>query len=125
MKPWGTVNRVLLGLLMLVPGLMALFVFTPNGVAQNMSGIVLFSWAPVFWAWVLIISEIVFGIAILANYKVEYTTIPPIIILTIATLFVTIQWSSLGSTGWSNVIFHLLAISNYILLGCYGCKKKR
>ena len=60
-----TVNRILLGLLILVAGLTKLFVFTPSGVVENVTGkIVLFSWAPLFWAWVLILSEIIFGIAI-------------------------------------------------------------
>src|SRR3989344_1777083 len=77
------VNRILLGLLMLVPGLLKFFVIGSEGVAGMLSMIVLFSWAPAFWAWVLMISEVVFGVAILANYKLKYTVIPPVIILVI------------------------------------------
>ncbi|MEK6793038.1 MAG: hypothetical protein AABX96_00230 [Nanoarchaeota archaeon] len=45
------VNRVFLGLPMLVPGLTKLFVFTPSGVVENVTEkIVLFSWASSFWA---------------------------------------------------------------------------
>ena len=116
-------NRVLLGLLMLVPGLLGIFVFTPSGVGQVVSEIFFFSLAPMFWAWVLILSEIVFGVAILANYKLDYVTIPPIIILSVATLAVVINWSSFLETNWSNVLFHLVAISNYVLIWNYNQKR--
>ena len=68
MKNWGIINRILLGLLMLVPGLLKLFVVGPTGVSGMMSGISIFAWAPFFWAWLLILAEIISGAAILANY---------------------------------------------------------
>ena len=67
MKNLMTINRVLLGLLMLVAGLGKLLLVGPSGVSGMMSGIALFSWAPMFWAWVLIILEIGSGAAILAK----------------------------------------------------------
>lgn len=111
------VHWILLGLLMLIPGLLKLFAMGPSAVSGMMSGIVLFAWAPAFWAWVLIISEIVFGALILAKYKLQYTTIPPMIILAVATLFVSINWSALGSTSWPSVLLHLIAITGYWMLG--------
>ncbi|MBS3083934.1 DoxX family protein [Candidatus Pacearchaeota archaeon] len=105
-----TVNRILLGLLMLVAGLMKLFVFTPSGVAENtIMKIALFSWAPIFWAWVLILSEIVFGIAILASWRLKYTVWPPIIIMLVAAF--TVYWGN-----WSSFIMHLVVASNYLML---------
>lgn len=59
MKHLQTINRVLLGLVMLVPGLLKLFVTGSSGVTGMLSGIALFSWAPAFWAWILILSEII------------------------------------------------------------------
>jgi len=108
---------ILLGLLMLLPGLFKLFSYKPAGVANMLSGIALFAWAPTFWAWVLILSEIVFGASILAKWKLKYTVIPPMIILAIGTLFVTIDWSNLGATQWPNVLFHLIAFTGYWMLG--------
>ena len=68
-KNAGTVNRVLLGLLMLVPGLLKIFIMKPAAVVGMLSG---FGFpVPTFFAWVLMLSEIVFGIAILANWKME------------------------------------------------------
>ena len=102
-------NRVLLGLLMLVPGLMKFFVVGSDGVAGMLSGIVLFSWAPVFWAWVLMISEVGFGLAILANYKLKYTVIPPVVILLVAAFAFNIG-------NMSSLLLHLVAVSGYLML---------
>jgi uncharacterized membrane protein YphA (DoxX/SURF4 family) len=123
MNTWVTVNRVMLGLFMLIQGLLKVFVMGPDAVKGLLSGIVLFSWAPLFWAWVLIIFEIGSGLAIIANWKTKYTTIPPIIILIVAVLFVVVKWSNLGQTSWSTLLLHLVAISNFILIGVQSRKR--
>lgn len=110
-----TVHRILLGLLMLIPGLVKLFVATPTGVTGMLSG--LGFPAAMFFAWILIISEIVFGIAILANWKIKYTVWPPIVILAIAVLTTT-PWMG-GKTllmAMPNLILHLVAITGYWML---------
>ena len=101
-------NRILLGLLMLVPGLLKLFVYKPAGVVEMLSGIGF----PVatFFAWFLILSEIVFGIAILSRWKLEYTVWPPIVIMLVAAF--TVAWDS-----WPTFLMHLVIASNYLLLG--------
>jgi len=101
------VNRILLGLVMLVPGIIKLFVIGPNGIIGMLSGLGF----PIvgFFAWVLILSEIIFGIAILANYKLKYTVFPAIIILIVATF--TVQ---LGN--YSSMLTHLALVANYILI---------
>ena len=104
-----TANRNLLGLVMLVPGLLKLFSIGSAGVTQMLSGIALFAWAPGFWAWILIISEIVFGIAILASWKLEYSVWPPVIIMLVAAF--TISWGN-----WPTMLMHLVIASNYLLL---------
>ena len=113
-KDWirnmSTANRILLGLLMLVPGLTKLFISGPSGVTGMLNGMGF----PIagFFAWILILSEIIFGTAILANWKLEYTVIPPIIILVVAAftahLTDTMRW-----------IMHLTLITNYILIAYY------
>jgi len=118
------IQRILLGLLMLVAGLLKLFVSGPSGVEGMLSGNFLFSWAPAFWVWILIIGEIGFGLAILANWKLKYTAWIPVIILSIAVLTTTIKWSDIGSTGWSSVIFHLIAIVGYVELTCGNHRKR-
>ena len=45
-------NWILLGLVLLIPGLLKLFVMKPTAISEMLSGIAVFAWAPVFWAWV-------------------------------------------------------------------------
>jgi uncharacterized membrane protein YphA (DoxX/SURF4 family) len=123
MKNLGMINRVLLGLLVLVPGLLKLLVTGPAGVTGMLSGNFLFSWAPAFWAWILIAGEILFGAAILLNWKTEYASYGASAILFFALITAVIRWSDLGSTGWSNALLHLVAISNYLLLAMHVKKK--
>ncbi|MFB6245985.1 MAG: DoxX family membrane protein [Candidatus Pacearchaeota archaeon] len=109
-------NLVLLGLLMLVPGLLKLFVQSPSGVSGFLSGMNLFAWAPMFWAIVLIIAEIGSGVAILTRWKLKYTAYIPVIILAVGIVFAT-DWSTVGKTSlWTRVFFHLIAIANYLML---------
>ena len=117
------ITTILLGLLMLVAGLTKLFVMKPSGVSGMLSHIFLFSWAPMFWAWILIIGEIGSGIAVLTMWKLKYTAYIPVIILSVAVLTSTIRWSSLGNTSWNTVIFHLIAIVNYLWLAMMPSKK--
>jgi len=100
-------NRILLGLVMLIPGLLKLI--GSDGVVGMLSGIALFSWAPSFWAWVLILSEIVFGIAILANWRLKYSVWPPVVIMLVAAF--TVAWGN-----WPTFLMHLAIASNYLML---------
>lgn len=108
-KKLAVANRILLGLVMLVPGLWKMFVSGADGVSGMLSGIALFAWAPMFWAWVLILSEIVFGIAILASWKLEYAVWPPVVIMLVAAFFVS--WGN-----WPSFLMHVTIASNYLLL---------
>lgn len=103
------INRILLGLLMLVPGLMKLFVMGPSAVTGMFAGMGFP--APMLFAWILIILEVGCGAAILVNYKVRYTAIPPAIIMVVATIL-TVNWS----TGASSGLLHLVAASSYLVL---------
>lgn len=123
MKSLLTLNRVLLGLLMLGAGIVKIFVTHPSGVAAMLSKNLMFAWAPVFWAWVLIIGEIGSGLAVLGNWKLRYVVFIPIFVLTIAVLTMVVKWSSLGTTNWTSLIFHLIAINGFIILGVQDKKK--
>jgi len=101
------INRILLGLLMLIPGLLKLFVSKPSGVVAMLSGIGFP--AATFFAWLLIIAEIVTGVLILANYKLKWSVIPPMIILLVAVI--SVYWGK-----WPTFLLHIVAISNYWLL---------
>lgn len=72
----AAISLVLLGLVMLVPGLIKLFVMKPSAITGMLSGLG-FPVAALF-AWILIGSEIVFGSMILMRYKLHYTVLPPV-----------------------------------------------
>jgi putative oxidoreductase len=113
LKQIGMLNRVLLGLTMLVPGLLKLFVMKPAAIIDMLGG---FGFpVPVFFAWVLILSEILFGIAILGNWKLRLTVWPPVVILVVATFT-----AHMGN--WPNMLVHLTLASNYWLLGSHAQK---
>ncbi len=100
---------------MLIPGLIKLFVIGPSGVIGMLAG--LNFPIPAFFAWVLILAEIFFGIAILAKWKLEYTTIGPAVILVVAALAAMINWSNIGQSQWPLFILQLTVASNYLLIG--------
>ncbi len=106
-----TLNTILLGLVMLLPGLMKLFIIKPAAVTQMLTN--LGFPVPMFFAWVLILSEILFGLAILARWKLKYTVWPPIIILVIAGLTTSINWQSIGTSQWPGFLMHIALASNY------------
>lgn len=103
------VNWILLGLVLLIPGLLKLFVSKPAGVTGMLSGIAIFAWAPTFWAWVLIIAEIAAGAMILGKFKLHFAASAGAIILTVAAL--TIHWGT-----WPSVLIHLVVASNFWML---------
>lgn len=101
-------NTILLGLVMLVPGLMKLFVVKPSTVVGMVTG--LGFPAPSLFAWVLILSEIICGVAILARWNLKYTTIPPALIMIIAAVLV--YKSQIPS-----LLVHLSMATNYLYIG--------
>lgn len=102
------VNQVLLGLVMIVPGLIKLFVLGPSAVAGMLSG---FGFpVATFFAWLLILSEIVFGAAVLTGWKLQYTPFVPAFILVVAGLLVY-------RTDYGTLLMHFVIASNFVVLG--------
>lgn len=99
-----TLLRIAIGLMIFLAGIGK--ISNPAGTAGFLGGIAIFSWAPMFWAWVLILGEVIFGLLVFVGYKVRYTAWPLSAILLIAALFVTAP-----SQGWTsnNFLFHLIA----------------
>jgi len=91
------VNWVLLGLTMLIPGLLKLFVMGPSAVTGMLSGL-------------LIVAEIASGAAILAKWNVKHFVWLPIIILIVAAF--TANWGN-----WASMLLHIALASSYWMLG--------
>lgn len=98
-----TVNRVLLGLLFLVAGLMKLFVIKPAGVEGMLSG--LGFPVAIFFAWILILVELLGGLSILANWKVKYASYLLLVVMVVAAFTAYLA-------NWSQMLFHLAVASN-------------
>ncbi len=116
MKNWYLLNRVLLGLIFLVAGLMKLFVMGSGAVASMLDG--LGFPAAVFFAWVLIVFEIVCGAAIIFNWQMKYTVWPPIIILVVATF--TAHWAN-----WGDMLIRLSLASSLLIWGLHKDHKEK
>jgi len=97
------VNRILIGLMFLVAGILKVFVIKPAGVVGMLSGIGFP--APTVFAWILILSEIIFGACVLFNVQMKWAPIPLMIILLVATFTVYL-------TQIPQIFLHLVAVSN-------------
>ena len=111
-----TILRVILGLLFILPGLNKL---ANPGMIIGMLGQLGFP-AAAFWGWVLLLSEIVFGIAVLVGWKLRYTVWPLAVVLVVATLVVGFPALGKDPLAMINVSFHLLGIAALISLYLAG-----
>ena len=107
-KGFITANRILLALVMLVPGLLKLFVMGPGAITDMLAGIG-FPVAALF-AWILILAEVLSGLALLLNKWVEYAAYVPAVILLVAALTVHMSMGSIP-----NFLLHLAMASNALV----------
>ena len=105
-----TVLRLALGPLFIFPGIMKLL--HPSMII-GMLGTLGFP-MPTFWAWLLLLSEIIFGMSVFLGFKVKYAVWPLIVILTIATLTVYLPGLGKDPVVIGNVLFHLLGIASLV-----------
>lgn len=108
---WGpTILRISLGLLFIVPGIMKLMnPAMPAGMLEGMG----FP-APIIFAWILLLSELIFGLALVVGFKVRYAVWPLAVILLVATIMVHIP--STDPMKWINVLFHVVGIAGLVSL---------
>ena len=112
--------RIGVGILFLAAGLNKLS--NPAGTAGFLNS--LGFGAPVFWAWLLILSETIFGLLILIGYAVKVAAWPLIIIMITATLKVVLPaFQSAASAPPTNILLHLLVILSLLSLVFTGAGK--
>ena len=109
-----TLLRITIGLLFLVAGIKKFM--APDGVSGMLGG--LGFPAPVFFAWILILAEVIFGALVLVGYKVKYTAWPLAVVLAIAWILVVVP-SQQGITS-SNSFFHLIGIAGLLTIAWSG-----
>lgn len=108
-----TLLRVAIGLMFIVTGFNK--VTGIDGVVGMLTGLG-FPAASMF-AWILALSELIFGALIFIGYKTKYTTWPLAFVLLIAELTVVLPNSGIGS---NNSFFHLIAIAGLITIALTG-----
>ncbi|RJQ22499.1 DoxX family protein [Candidatus Woesearchaeota archaeon] len=74
--------RIGLGGIFLIAGLMKLM--GPSGVVGMLAN--LGFPLPTAWAWLLIVTELLFGAAVLLGFQLKYTTVPLAIVLIVASI---------------------------------------
>ena len=110
-KGYGlAILRIVAGLLFLLPGIMKLM--DPAGITGMLTG--LGFPAPSFLAWILLLSEIIFGASLIVGWKTKHATWPLVIVLLVATLTVALPGALENPMGWVNVLFHLVGIGALI-----------
>ena len=115
--------RIGLGLLFIFPGIMKLM---NPGMIIGMLGGMGFP-LPMVLGWLVIIAEVLGGIALLAGYKVKYVVWPLVVILVVATVAVYLPDLAKNAT---QVLFHLLGILSLISLyysgpGAFAAEKSK
>jgi len=104
-----TVLRIFLGLLFLAPGLMKLM--NPDSIIGMLGGMG-FPLAALF-GWIVIISEVLGGLALILGYKVKWAVWPLVIVLLVATITVAIPGLS-APMGAIGLLWHILGIAGLI-----------
>ena len=112
----SSILRLVLGPLFIIPGIMKL---TNPGMIIGMLGGLGFP-VPVFWGWLLLLSEIFFGTSVLVGWKVRYTVWPLVIVLVVATITVHLPSMATNPMGLLDVLFRLLGIAALINLHLNG-----
>ena len=75
--------------------------------------------APTFFAWVLLLSELIFGLAVLVGYKVKYTALPLAFVMLVAEVMVVIPNPDQGILSTSS-FFHLIAMAGLLTIALEG-----
>ncbi len=73
--------------------------------------------APTLLAWILLLSEIIFGLAVLVGWRLKYTVWPLIIILLVAIYKVSLPNAN---GNYVNLLFHILGIAALLSLSRTG-----
>ncbi len=71
--------------------------------------------APAFFAWLLLLVEIIFGLIVLAGWKLRYTVWPLVIVLIVALVLASIPGGNIVS-----ILFHVLGIAALVSLALTG-----
>ncbi len=109
--------RIFLGILFFVAGLGK--IMNPPSVVDMLSG--LGFPVPTFFAWILLLSELVFGLALIFGWKVRYSVWPLVIVLVVALLVVYLPDLDFQNQGnIMSILWHLVGLAGLVSLAFTG-----
>jgi len=112
-----TILRFFLGLLFVIPGFQKLM--NPSMITGMLEG--LGFPAPTMMAWILLLSEIVFGMAILTGFRLNYSVWPLVFILLVAIITVHIPaWLQAKPMALIGLILHFLGMASLVSIYLTG-----
>ncbi len=111
-----TLLRVILGLFFIIAGLIKLF--NPQMII-GMLGNLGFS-APVFLGWLVLLTEIIFGILVLIGWRTELTVWPLVIVLVVALIIVYLPQFKTNPMVIIYMLFHIETIVALVTLAMTG-----
>lgn len=108
--------RVVIGALFIVPGISKLFNL------EGITGFFISLGLPAAEAmvWLVLVCEIVFGLAVIAGWRVKYSVWPLVVIMVVALATAVIPQALKSSMAWTSVLFHLLAIAVLVYISANG-----
>jgi putative oxidoreductase len=110
---WNAIMRIIVGCMFIFTGISKLM--DTSGPIGMLTG--LGFPAPTIFAWILLLSEIVFGLCILIGFKTKWTAWPLVIVLAVAEIMVVIPNAGFLSV---NSFFHLITIAALIMFAMGG-----
>ena len=111
--------RIALGLLFLIPGIGKLM--APEGVTQMLGG--LGFPAPVVFAWILLLIEIIFGLALIIGFKTRFSVWPVFVVLLIATLLTALPkaYGDISNPQAAmSLLWHLVGLAGLLVINQKG-----
>ena len=105
--------RISLGLLFFLLGIVT--VISPEGFVGFIASLGI----PAFFAWLALLSELVFGFAILIGWKTKYTIWPPFIVVLVATIMVQLP-GAFDIPSISVFFQHTTLLAALLLIWKYG-----
>ena len=115
----STLLRIPLGLMFIIIGLIK--IQDPAGISGFLSSMGFP--IPMFFAYLMFLTEIIFGATILIGYKVKYTVWPLVAILTLGTLLVIIPSTQFNPASIAVLGMHILSLTALISIYILGSGK--
>ncbi|PIN92748.1 hypothetical protein COU54_05810 [Candidatus Pacearchaeota archaeon CG10_big_fil_rev_8_21_14_0_10_31_24] len=109
------VNRLLVGMILIIAGVVQYFFITPEGLANILT--VMGFPIELYLSWAFMVLEVLLGIAVLINWQVRYTALlSTLLILSVAFTYYLYGPGAVGGPNLVVIATSLIVASNYWLI---------